>query len=84
MALKQLKCAIQKQGASAFINTFALNIFVCCIILHVFRNSLSIAMMENLIDNITRGQDDPSIRVIIITGVGPIFSAGHNLKELVS
>ncbi|GLV34893.1 uncharacterized protein CBL_09373 [Carabus blaptoides fortunei] len=46
------------------------------------RNSLSIAMMENLVYNITRGQDDPSVRVIIITGVGPIFSAGHNLKEL--
>ncbi|XP_044253330.1 enoyl-CoA hydratase domain-containing protein 3, mitochondrial isoform X2 [Tribolium madens] len=46
------------------------------------RNSLSISMMENLINNIDENSANKSIRVIIITGEGPIFSAGHNLKEL--
>lgn len=48
-----------------------------------FRNSLSIAMMQGLIDNISNKQNDNDLRVIVIEGEGPIFSAGHNLKELV-
>lgn len=47
-----------------------------------FRNSLSIAMMENLISQI-RQEENTETRAIILSSDGPIFSAGHNLKELV-
>ncbi|EFA08608.2 enoyl-CoA hydratase domain-containing protein 3, mitochondrial [Tribolium castaneum] len=46
------------------------------------RNSLSISMMDHLINNISETSADKSTRVIIIGAEGPIFSAGHNLKEL--
>jgi enoyl-CoA hydratase/carnithine racemase len=40
-------------------------------------------MMEDLISNITFNQNDPALRCIILYGEGKVFSAGHNLKELV-
>jgi len=46
------------------------------------RNALSIGMMQELIRNITADQDNKDLRVIVITAEGPVFSAGHNLKEL--
>ncbi|CAH0563988.1 unnamed protein product [Brassicogethes aeneus] len=46
------------------------------------RNALSIAMMQNIIDNISKENNNNSLRIIIISAEGPIFSAGHNLKEL--
>jgi len=46
------------------------------------RNSLSIDMMKNLIDNITSDKDNYQLRAILITAEGPVFSGGHNLKEL--
>ncbi|XP_060521723.1 enoyl-CoA hydratase domain-containing protein 3, mitochondrial isoform X2 [Cylas formicarius] len=46
------------------------------------RNSLSIAMMQNLINNITEHQNNEIVRAIVISAEGPVFSAGHNLKEL--
>lgn len=48
-----------------------------------FRNSLSLSMMSELHTEITENQNDLTLRVIIITAEGNIFSAGHNLKELV-
>ncbi|XP_066253811.1 enoyl-CoA hydratase domain-containing protein 3, mitochondrial isoform X1 [Euwallacea similis] len=48
------------------------------------RNALSIEMMENLIYHLTSDQQNKELRVIVISGEGPAFSAGHNLKELVS
>lgn len=48
-----------------------------------FRNALSLKMMEELTNNITKDQNDLELRVIVIKAEGPIFSAGHNLKELV-
>lgn len=48
------------------------------------RNSLSLAMMQNLIDDIKRYENDINLRAIVLSGDGNIFSAGHNLKELVS
>lgn len=41
-------------------------------------------MMQNLLENISSENDNKKLRAIIITAEGPIFSAGHNLKELVS
>lgn len=39
-------------------------------------------MLEALYVNLN--DDDKDLRVIIITANGPVFSAGHDLKELVS
>lgn len=39
-------------------------------------------MMTNLIHNI-ENEDNPELRVIVIEAEGKVFSAGHNLKELV-
>lgn len=47
------------------------------------RNSLSIPMMKELIKNIREHENSKDLRVIILGGEGPVFSAGHNLKELV-
>lgn len=46
------------------------------------RNCLSLPMMENLIQEIKRNENDKSLRVIVLSSTGPVFSAGHNLKEL--
>ncbi|CAB3365566.1 Hypothetical predicted protein [Cloeon dipterum] len=46
------------------------------------RNALSYQMMEDLIDDIALGDDDPSLRCIVIAAEGHVFSAGHDLKEL--
>lgn len=48
------------------------------------RNSLSLAMMETLIQNITENQFNSSLRCIVLSSTGKVFSAGHNLKELVT
>lgn len=39
-------------------------------------------MMESLIGEIKKNDDDKSLRAIVISSTGPVFSAGHNLKEL--
>ncbi|GJQ80079.1 hypothetical protein Trydic_g19362 [Trypoxylus dichotomus] len=46
------------------------------------RNALSIAMMQELIKNIKQNENNQQLRVIVITSEGPVFSAGHNMKEL--
>ncbi len=46
------------------------------------RNSLSEALMAALTAEITAVADDPSVRVVILAAEGPVFSAGHDLKEL--
>jgi len=46
------------------------------------RNTLSIAVLENLIDEIKKAGDDLSLKSIVLCGNGPVFSAGHNLNEL--
>lgn len=48
------------------------------------RNALSLRMMEELTENIAKDQNDISLRAIVIKAEGPMFSAGHNLKELTS
>ena len=45
------------------------------------RNALSIALLEALCAAIDRLQADPSQRVAILKGAGPVFSAGLDLKE---
>ncbi|KAJ8322326.1 hypothetical protein KUTeg_000797 [Tegillarca granosa] len=46
------------------------------------RNALSLSMLEALQTSLN--DDDKDLRVIIITAKGPVFSAGHDLKELTS
>jgi len=46
------------------------------------RNALSIGLMEAITAELDRIKDDAAVRVVIITGAGPSFCAGHDLKEL--
>ena len=48
------------------------------------RNSLSFALMESLLNELKEMDKIQKLRAIIIAGKGPAFSAGHDLKELVS
>lgn len=48
------------------------------------RNSLSLKMLKYLWKNITHDENNNNLRTIVIkSGLEKIFSAGHNLKELV-
>lgn len=40
-------------------------------------------MMKYLIEAINKNKDDTSLRAIVLSAKGNVFSAGHNLKELV-
>jgi enoyl-CoA hydratase/carnithine racemase len=46
------------------------------------RNALSTALMEAVIEQLDRIRQDASVRVVIVTGAGPSFCAGHDLREL--
>ncbi|XP_040885644.1 enoyl-CoA hydratase domain-containing protein 3, mitochondrial [Toxotes jaculatrix] len=48
------------------------------------RNALSLSMLESLRENILSDADSEDLRVIIISAKGPVFSSGHDLKELTS
>ncbi|XP_055870946.1 enoyl-CoA hydratase domain-containing protein 3, mitochondrial-like isoform X2 [Biomphalaria glabrata] len=44
------------------------------------RNALSLAMLQSLYEDLKNDEDN--LRVIIIKATGPVFSSGHDLKEL--
>ena len=44
-----------------------------------YRNPLSAQMMAEIEDAFDQAEDDPTVRVIILRGLGPAFSAGHDL-----
>jgi enoyl-CoA hydratase/carnithine racemase len=46
------------------------------------RNALSEALMDALTGELDRIAADPQVRVVMIAGNGPVFSAGHDLKEM--
>lgn len=46
------------------------------------RNPLSSHMITALKAAIDSANDNPEVRVIVITGSGPVFSAGHDLREM--
>lgn len=46
------------------------------------RNPLSSQMISGLHAAIDAANEDPRVRVIVITGSGPVFSAGHDLREM--
>lgn len=47
------------------------------------RNALSLQLMEELIDTLRRLSAKPDVQVIVIDAVGPAFSAGHDLNEMI-
>ncbi|KAJ8006911.1 hypothetical protein DPEC_G00112120 [Dallia pectoralis] len=48
------------------------------------RNALSLSMINSLRDDILADINNNDLRVIIISAKGPVFSSGHDLKELTS
>uniref|UniRef100_A0A1A9WWT3 Enoyl-CoA hydratase domain-containing protein 3, mitochondrial n=1 Tax=Glossina brevipalpis TaxID=37001 RepID=A0A1A9WWT3_9MUSC len=46
------------------------------------RNSLSLPMMEEILQHLCAEWHNKNLRCIIISSSGPIWSAGHDLKEL--
>lgn len=46
------------------------------------RNPLSINMLESLTKALSDAGEDSEVRAIVITAAGPVFSAGHDLKEM--
>lgn len=47
------------------------------------RNALSLEVMREVIDKLDQVAADPDIRVLVIRGNGPVFSAGHDIGEMV-
>jgi len=46
------------------------------------RNALSLALIEALAEALAAIDKDRSVRAVVIAANGPVFSAGHDLKEL--
>src|SRR5262249_1536581 len=46
------------------------------------RNALSRAMLECLKGQLDCIAADPNVRVVILRAAGPVFSSGHDLREL--
>jgi enoyl-CoA hydratase/carnithine racemase len=47
------------------------------------RNALSMALMRALRSELEAIRSDGDVRVVILAGAGPVFSAGHDLSEMV-
>jgi enoyl-CoA hydratase/carnithine racemase len=47
------------------------------------RNALSLDLMEALLDTLRQVSSEPGVRVIVLEGAGPAFSAGHDLSEMI-
>jgi enoyl-CoA hydratase/carnithine racemase len=46
------------------------------------RNPLSSGMIAAIKQGIDSASDDPRVRAIVLAGSGPVFSAGHDLREM--
>jgi enoyl-CoA hydratase/carnithine racemase len=46
------------------------------------RNALSVALMTTLVEALGRAAADREARVVVIAASGPVFCAGHDLREL--
>ncbi len=47
------------------------------------RNALSTGLMREMTETLERESARPECRVIVIRGAGPVFSAGHDLREMI-
>jgi enoyl-CoA hydratase/carnithine racemase len=47
------------------------------------RNALSLELMEELVAALRALGKDADVRAIVIEGAGPVFSAGHDLSEMI-
>jgi enoyl-CoA hydratase/carnithine racemase len=47
------------------------------------RNALSRALLESLRDQLSRIAGNSAVRVVVLRAAGPVFSSGHDLRELV-
>ena len=46
------------------------------------RNALSMAMMDEMLGHLENAENDSAVRVVLICAEGPVFSSGHDLREL--
>jgi len=46
------------------------------------RNALSEAMMTAMSESLADAASNPAVRVVVVAANGPVFCAGHNLKEM--
>ncbi|MCG8491399.1 MAG: enoyl-CoA hydratase [Sneathiellales bacterium] len=46
------------------------------------RNALSSLMMQDIEDTLNSLGENPDVHVVVIEATGPVFSSGHNLKEI--
>ena len=44
------------------------------------RNALSIAMREEIADHLDALADDDTVKAVVVTGAGPVFCAGFDLR----
>jgi enoyl-CoA hydratase/carnithine racemase len=49
---------------------------------HQRRNALSVDMLSQITDELASAANDTSVRVIVLAASGPVFCAGHDLKEM--
>lgn len=48
------------------------------------RNALSLEMMSEVLKKLDAVAEDKDVRVVVIRANGPVFSAGHDIKEMAS
>lgn len=46
------------------------------------RNALSVTMMDEMLGHLGEAREDVGVRVVVIRAEGPVFSSGHDLREL--
>jgi len=46
------------------------------------RNALSLEVMTEMIEQLDRVAEDGEIRVVVLRGNGPVFSSGHDIREM--
>ena len=46
------------------------------------RNALSFAMMDEMLHHLEVVEKDERVRVVVVRALGPVFSSGHDLREL--
>ena len=46
------------------------------------KNAITLSMYGRLVDELEQAAEDPAIRVVVITGVDGVFTAGNDLADL--